>query len=148
MKDDVAIPLLVVGLPILVFGTVLLFRFLNSRRAMDHRERMRSLDLGQPLPVGAPGAGLVCATMGAGVPIAACFFALIATLSIRDEELTVIIWAFAMIVAVGGLVAGYRLALRLLSTPAPSARPFTPIQNAYDKPLADPDLYDVVGRRG
>jgi hypothetical protein len=148
MNDDVAIPLLVIGLPVLVFGTVWMFRFFHRRREMEHRERMRSLDLGQPLPGAAPGAGLVCATMGAGVPIAACFCALIATLSIRDEDLIVVIWAFTMIIAVGGLVAGYRLALRLLASPAPSARPFTTIPSAHDKPQTDPDLYDVVGRRG
>lgn len=148
MNDDVVIPLFAIGLPALIACAVMAFRFGAARREMTHRERMRALELGQPLPGGPPGAAPACAAIGAGVPIAACLFAMIATLETRGDDLAVGFWFVAMIVSLAALFTAYRLALRLFFPNGETDRYSNMQHGAHDKQTSDPDLYDVVSRRG
>ncbi len=148
MNDDVVIPLFAIGLPFLIVCTVMGFRFGASRREMTHRERMRALELGQPLPGGSPGAVLACAAIGAGVPIAACFAAMIASLTTRDDDLAAMIWLGAVLVALTGLYFGYRLACRLLFADKFTHSRAFETNTSQKQNIPDPDFYDVVSRRG
>jgi hypothetical protein len=152
MSDDVFIPLFAIGMPILLALSIVAIKHRARHREMRHREQMRALELGlAPAAGAAPGAAMVCAAIGAGVPVAACFFAMLTTVTARDAEVAAIAWPIAMIVGVGGLICGYRLAIRLLvADGAATAGRYAPTGAglATSKDVTDPDLYDVVGRRG
>jgi hypothetical protein len=148
MSDDVIIPMLAIGMPIILVVTIQGFRFVSAQREMRHREHMRAMELGQPPSGGPPGTALVCTAIGAGVPIAACFFAMLVSMETRQEEVALIIWGGAMIISLAALFAGYRLALRLFFTNGGMDRYPNNLHSAHKPDISDPDLYDVVSRRG
>ncbi len=105
---------------------------------------MRALETGQPLPNRTlwP-AALTLTAIGAGVPIAAFFFTLIATLngSVPGE-----IWIAPVVTTFFTTLLTGSLAPNLLGSARPAPGPDSLANDS--KPSFDPDAYDVVGRRG
>src|SRR5262249_2295362 len=113
------------------------------RGEWQHRERMRALELGLPIPQSNGWPALVAMVLGGGVPAAAFFFSWLrlATSRLRDD-----VFIAAALAGTTGVVCGYKLAGRLLAAQeatselhvARNGKPF----------VSDPDAYDVVSRRG
>jgi hypothetical protein len=117
-----------------------------------HLERMKRFEMGLPdLPSDrAWPKALVCIAIGAGVPVTAFVVTLIAYLNkgmVRDDG----IWAAPTFVSMFSVVSGGCLARHLLGKASESGRPpeaAGPLPVGGAKPAADPDAFDVVGRRG
>jgi hypothetical protein len=141
----------------------------TRKRELEHKERMKALEMGLPVPGAAPWPALTAIAIGAGVPIAALAAALIATamaprppadadhlaLSVwtqRDQTTGYhgLVWGGASGIGVTAVLAGAVLAWRYMGLRhSPSHN-----HHAYDeagyaaKPPLDPDAYDTVSRRG
>jgi hypothetical protein len=139
----------------------------SRKRAYEHTERMKALELGIAPPGDNAWPAAVCIAIGAVVPISAMGIAMIVTLVTqrsmmldgnsvswpmsRFEEFHGILWGCATAVGVIGVIGGVALAFRLLGgrkrpVRPPAADPFA--QVAQLKPSFDPDAYDTVSRRG
>lgn len=140
------IPFAGMAVPVAIVATVTITKHLARKRELEHMERMRALQMGIPIDSGGHAwKALACSAIGAGVPIAAFLTVWIANLTTHraSEEA----WFVAFVVSLVAVVSGARLARALLSSPAPS-QPYAPAYYQTAKPSADPDLYDVAGRRG
>jgi hypothetical protein len=118
----------------------------RRNRELEHIERMRRLEAGLADPPAEalwPRA-LVCAAIGAGVPVSAFVVTLIAYLNKSDAAGE--IWFVPIIVSVVSLITGGTLSSHLLGPKAGSAP--TGADQVASKPSVDEDAFDVVGRRG
>jgi hypothetical protein len=122
----------------------------QRKRELEHDERMKRLELGLPEP--ALGAAwpraLVCAAIGAGVPVAAFVVTLIAFLWKPFVEPE--IWVAPVVVSLVAVLTGGLLAVKLLSPTESSGLGAGParLTRGVSKPAADPDAIDVVAARG
>jgi hypothetical protein len=133
---------------------ILVVRNGQRRREWEHAERMRSLEMGLPVPPrDAPWAkAAVCIAIGAGVPLVAFVFTYLAFTSKSgvDGE----IWLAPALVSGASVIGACILAGTMFhggsksgnSSGADSLNGRQPI--AGEKPPYDPDALDVVGRRG
>jgi hypothetical protein len=146
MIDNLIIPLAGIALPAVIVPTILAFRHSAKKREYEHLERMKALETGQPVPGESQlAAATTCVAIGAGVPIGAFFFTLIASLSspnMADE-----VWIAPVVVSGIALMSSLSLARSLFRPKAPAN---STIADAHlnGKPSFDPDAYDVAGSRG
>ncbi len=154
------------GVEILLIVAVIVapmgFGFHHAARKRDylHRERMKALEMGLPVPGDNAWSAAVCIAIGAVVPVGALIVALVATSLARSNdrelppEMAVLvqtrssgpetaIWTGSTLVGLAGVVGGSTLALRLFGSRQRSKH-----SDGFAKPVVDPDAYDVVGRRG
>lgn len=135
--------MIVVGLPV-----VLSMRHARRERELEHAERMKSLELGRPLPgekaelASAP--MNKCLGIAIWVPLGALGIAMAATANpMTAATSSEGIWLAAGAVGVAGVICGTILALRIPPRDAgsePAAR--------AEKPSYDADALDVVSSRG
>lgn len=136
------IPIVGILMPMVLVPTILVLRFVHRRHEWRHRERMRALELGRPIPPPDRGwPALVAIALGAGVPIGTFGFAWLTALTSGRAGEDVFIPA--TVVSCVALGIGAKLALRLLPAREPADDPA-----GLTKPALDPDAYDVAGRRG
>lgn len=129
---------MVLAIPLIAI--VLGVRQSRYEREVEHRERMKALELGRSLPRDAPfwSPNRLCAAMGILLPLALFGLAFGFTRFMRTEH-TEAVWVFAGLTAMTGMVCGTILAVLLpRREPAP----------ADTKPMFDPDALDTTGRRG
>ncbi|GIW86109.1 MAG: hypothetical protein KatS3mg108_0433 [Isosphaeraceae bacterium] len=143
-----------------------LYHQARRQRELAHKERLRALELGMPLPGAVPWPALMVILIGAGVPIAALAAALLATAigprapqSADPVILTIwsrqnpptayygVVWGSAAGVGITAVIAGTLLAWRLMNAQRPSDRLADPTYAAKPE-LLDPDAFDTVSRRG
>jgi hypothetical protein len=139
--EPILIPIVALLIPIIVVPTALGLKHARFLREVEHRERMRAMELGRALPESQSWSptGLAGA-IGAGVPIASMVIAGMATHS-DAHSYAASIWKAAGLVGLGGVICGTILAaLRFAARPQPAP---DMVKADYD-----PDAYDVVGRRG
>ena len=148
MVPSTVVPLAGIALPAIVVPLVIFGKLAGNKRYYRHLERMAAIKAGVPLPEPAPlpGPGAIVA-IGAGVPIASVFGALLTTANLPEYNgdmlpLVAIIWSFAMMIALAGLATSlilgvmlHRAHRRAVETPLPSTKP------AYD-----PDMFESAGR--
>lgn len=142
------VPLAGIMLPAAIVGTVMTVRHLGRSRELAHRERMEAIRMGiSPNIGGHAWRALTCSAIGAGVPAVAFFSAWLTNLtSSRQHEEA---WLAAFVVGVVAVVSGGRLARALFAQPAQAgASNHSESYGPNGKAGVDPDLYDVVGRRG
>ena len=141
MRPEIVVPLAGIALPAFLVPLILAFRQGSKKREFAHMERMRALEMGQPVP----GESLwpqafTCAMIGAGVPIGAFLFTFLA--AVNMPSLTGEVWMAPGVVSCFALMASAGLAKTL----------FHPTKDTKGKAQAklqmDPDAYDVVGSRG
>jgi hypothetical protein len=144
MNPDILIPLSGIALPVVLVPTILVLRQSAKKREFEHKERMKALETGQPVPGEAAWpAALVCASIGAGVPVGSFLFTFLA--SVNSPRMPEEIWLAPVAVSVFALMTCGKLASKLFRTAAP---PASPRPDLNGKPAFDPDAYDVVGSRG
>ena len=158
------IALAALAIPIILVPLVLLLKFRIRKREWDHLERMRSLELGVPLPVQHRMGGVVA--IGAGVPIVAFVTALVATAILLSEtsdlgrwaakggdlayESSVnipklgIIWGSAFSTSCFALIIALILGIMQARTYS-KALQSSSWTGGYAKPAFDPDTYDFAG---
>jgi hypothetical protein len=140
-----AIPILALLIPIVIVPTALGLRLARQHREMEHKERIKALELGRTLPQDEPWCtpARISLVIAAGVPVGAFGFACMATAAAGFQE---DIWMSAMSVSVVSVISGSILAAKHF---AQRAQAEARVQ-AEDAKLAvdDADAYDVVGRRG
>ncbi|WP_165219013.1 hypothetical protein [Aquisphaera insulae] len=147
MNEGILIPIFALLVPIVVAPTGIIMKYRQRKREMLHRERIRAIELGMPVPPGDHGLGLSIPVIGGCVPIAAILGALLLSMFLFRAEsdaipMVAIVWAFATAISVAALVT----ALILGYLAARSSRPVE--QPASFKSVYDPDAYDVVSSRG
>jgi hypothetical protein len=147
--DPLVIPIVAILMPLLLVPIVLVLKFRHSRREWEHKERMKAMETGLPIPPSATMGGV--AAVGAGVPIASVLSAAVASLllpttpSHDHEAIHGIIWFGAVLIS--ALAFGSSLVLAHMHSRALHAS--TNSQRlAGTKPAFDPDSYDVVSSRG
>lgn len=150
MNDEaLLIPIFALMIPLAVAPTAIVVKYLRYRRDLQHRERMKALEMGVvPYPTSHWPAAFAVVGIGVGVPVGSFLVAWFATLTSHlGEE----VFAFAMIVSIVALVQGGRLVTRLLPTsvnPADRANDWEPRPYEGKSRINDPDAFDVVSRRG
>lgn len=132
---------IVVGLPVWMG-----IRHARHDRELQHAERMKALELGllPPGEVSRPWTPVrLAAAIGLWVPIAVFGGAFLAAMGGYREPGP---WWAAGAIGVAAVAGGTILLLRLPASTEPQ-RP-DPIPRAPKLPVADPDAFDVAGRRG
>ncbi|GIW86108.1 MAG: hypothetical protein KatS3mg108_0432 [Isosphaeraceae bacterium] len=150
MHEEVLIPLGVFAFVTAIVTVTTVSKQVGRHRDYAHKERLRALELGQPIP-STFWPSMAAIAMGAVVPIVALSIAFVASITHAGGEE---VWAFAGMVGLTGIGCGTFLVTRLLrmtttAGPGPSwNRPFeSDWQPAKPEPL-DPDAFDTVSRRG
>jgi hypothetical protein len=141
MSDEV-IPLAGIALPMVLVPTILVLKQIRLKREWEHWERMRAMELGQSLPGTDKWPAIAAIAIGAGVPVGAFFCSWLAVMTAHAADEVFIAATF---VGLGGVWGGTSLMKRLV------ARRELPAEALYPsngKPANDPDVFDVVGRRG
>jgi hypothetical protein len=139
MSHNVALilPLVALLIPIILVPTILGLRHARIDRELEHRERMRALELGRTLPKDEPwwSPGRIALAIGAGVPMVVFFLAWMTTDSVESHTP----WISAGIVAMTAVLCGSFLAHRhLIHVERAEAR------GAWaEKPRFNADEYDM-----
>lgn len=139
----------------------------GRKREMEHKERLKALEMGLPVPGAAPWPALTAILIGAGVPVAALAAALVATAigprAPQDADHMTLaawssqnhstayygtVWGGAAGVGVTAVLAGAVLAWRAMGLRARTDRGGYVEAPYAAKPPLDPDAYDTVSRRG
>jgi hypothetical protein len=132
----------------MIIGSTQAVKKAQRKREMEHDERMRSLEMGLvPHPRGLDWpAATVCIAIGAGVPIGSFVVAWLACLTAGVPEQ---IWFAPVFVSFAAIGTARKLALRIIE-PKGNARTFAREKSAssVEKPVFDPETFDVVGSRG
>lgn len=127
-------------------GLLLLIMGINnaqSRRAWEHAERMKAMEMGYTLPArdSSWARASVCIAIGAIVPIVSMCLGVSVNLDpIHRPELW---WFLSSVVAITGVGCGFKLASRMFR-PDDDTR----AARAAAKPVSDPEAFDFAGRRG
>jgi hypothetical protein len=151
--DPLIIPIVAILMPLVLVPTILVMKFRHKRREWEHRERLRAMDGPMPLsrlagPVGSGGV----AAIGTAVPTVSVLAAFLTGLTWEpttpsDVPLPAVAWGCAVVISVAGLVTSLVLALVQARTQRQLASAASAQLNAQ-KPVFDPDMFDVVGSRG
>jgi hypothetical protein len=142
------IPILGILMPIGLVPIIMFMKHRTLQREWQHKERMRAIEMGVP-PSPATAGGSVVA-IGAGVPIASVIAAAVTSLSYQPssigDEVPVfgIAWGCACLISILGMGSGL-----LLAHVQGRARKDSESLHAMrdNKPIFDPDAYDVVSSR-
>ena len=136
---EVLIPLAAMAMPIVLVPTIMAMRQASKKREYEHLERMKALETGQPIPGELNWAGaIVCAAVGAGVPIASFLFTFLAT--VNASNVPGEIWIAPVVTSFFALFSAAKLGTSIFQP----AKPATGEQ--VGKPVYDPDAYETVGR--
>lgn len=136
----------------------------GRKRELEHKERMRALEMGLSLEPSRPWAAWAAIAIGGVVPVAALVVGLLATLlapkqDFSDPESIVlaskgfeayygITWGCVSMVGLAGVIAGAFLANRLIAQRG-AGLDASPHHGAFAaKPTFEPDTFDTVSRRG
>jgi hypothetical protein len=140
--NPIVIPLAGIALPLFLVPTILVLKHHQRKREWEHLERLKALEMGQPLPGTDAWPAAAAIAIGAGMPVGVFFAAWMACLTAGAES---VVFVPAMFVGLAGVGGGVMTMTRLLGS---RRTPKTPEHLANGKPEFDPDAYDVVGRRG
>ena len=138
--EGLVIPIIALMIPMVIVPTALGFRHARLLRELEHRERIRAMEMGRLLPQDETWTtpARIVAAIGAGVPLAALATAFLASQALGFHEE---IWIMSGMVGISGVVGGTYLAGRHL--PGRDESPATAFKAEFD-----PDSLDVVSRRG
>lgn len=140
MNEEILIPLAGIALPIVLVPTIMGMRQASRKREMQHAERMRALELGQPITGQSHWAAAVAA-IGAGVPLTSFIFTFLAYVNSHNPPGE--IWMAPTITSFFALVGAVKLGALAFKPPKPQVAD----EPAYNgKPHYDPDAYETVGR--
>ena len=144
MSDDILIPIVAILMPVVLVPTVMVLRQSARKREWQHRERMKSLELGVPIPGSEAWASRVAIAIGAVMPVCVFAIAWLASLTTRSDD----VWVAAAVVGGAGVLGGIRLAGRTISA-CPRIE-WESAETGYSqrqtKPPFNPDAYEAIVR--
>lgn len=136
----------------------------GRKRELEHRERMKALEMGISLPIDRAWAAGACIAIGAVVPVGALIVALIASLNAprfmqnggefvpwTPEQSAVYfgcVWGATISIGVVSVIGGSLLSWFLLGRGMNRAASSMTHGSRSAKPAFDPDEYDTVASRG
>jgi hypothetical protein len=133
-------------------GAVLLLLIMRinnaqARRAWEHAERMKAMEIGLPVPPRDSSAAkaAVCIAIGAVVPIAAMLIAWFGTA--ERPHYAEVVWVFSSVLAMTCVGCATGMA-GFLFRPGAGAKAERDDARMTAKPAIDPDAFDFAGRRG
>ncbi|MGO9467889.1 MAG: hypothetical protein ACLQIB_05970 [Isosphaeraceae bacterium] len=143
------IPLAAILMPLVLVPTTLFMKHRHQRREWEHLERMKEMEERLPAnPVQVLGRARGVAAIGAGVPIVSVFAAWLTTITYQpvsfDESIPGIAWGSAAIISVSAMFTGLLLARMQFR----AVKEMDADSTRNEKPVFDPDAFDVVSRRG
>ena len=138
------IPIFALLIPIIVVPASLALKYARYERELEHKERMRALELGRRMPGEEPWVtpGRISLAIGAVVPVGVFFFAWMADQAGGHQDE---VWVGVTMVAITSVLCGSMLAAKHFNQQART--------NVYanvsspGKPMMDADAFDVVGAR-
>jgi hypothetical protein len=142
------LPIVALMIPIVVVPTALGVRLAKQKREMEHRERMKALDIGRSLPGDEPewSPARIALKIGAGVPLGVMAIAWLANLTLgRAGEGA---WQAASFIGLAAVIGGTVLAIKAINLAYQPHQDQHGYDNAAHKPAFDPEAYDHVGTRG
>jgi hypothetical protein len=149
MESVLIIPIMAMSIPIILVPTILILKHRHKKREWEHLERMKEME--ERLPT-TPAQALIrargVAAIGAGVPVASVFAAWLTSVTsnpvLSDNDLPTVAWGCAALVSGGAMLTS----LLLARMQARAIKEMTPPSDLDGKPVFDPDVFDVVSRRG
>jgi hypothetical protein len=150
LMDPIIIPIVAILMPVVLVPIILILKHRHRRREMEHLERMKALESRMPFAPGTSSPALKgVAAIGAGVPIAAVFAALLTTTALSDGArdpvaVAAVNWGCAALISAAAFITSLLLAL-MHARAAHHADEASAMNNA--KPIYDPDTFDVVSSR-
>jgi hypothetical protein len=149
MNDDalvVLIPIVAILMPLVLVPTVIVLRQRDRRREWEHRERMKAMEMGLPVPGTEVWASRVAIALGAVMHVGVFAIAWLATLTTTVDE----VWIAATLVGGAGVLSGARLASRAIwgRHRAEQEGQRSGLAHAHAKPQFDPDAYEAIVRHG
>jgi hypothetical protein len=142
------IPIVAILMPLMLAPTVMALKHRTAKREWQHKERMKAMEMGLPVPGSAAGS---VAAIGAGVPIASVMTAALTCLSYHPsssgDEVPVfgIAWGCAFLISILGMATS--LVLAHIQNRGRRESEATMYATRNGKPIFDPDAYDVVSSR-
>lgn len=139
--DPLIIPIVALLIPMVIVPTALGIKHARYLREVEHAERMRAMELGQTYHTDRDGSpALLAGGIGIGVPIVSMGIAFEVAKTVESSDA---LWAAACMVGVAGVICGTILAgIQFARRDQPAAA------SRVEKPVYDPDQFDVVGSRG
>jgi len=138
--------IIILGFTVSILPIVLAFKHSRRQLELDHAERMKAIELGQPVPRQGAGeddhstrAARLAMALGVVVPLGSLGCAFFASLALGFHQ---DIWVAGGMVALGGVLCGGLLAGQTFG-----ANKSSPGRTDL-KPYVEEDAYDVVGARG
>jgi len=148
--DPLLVPITGILMPLLLVPTIITMKHRHRRREMEHRERMKAMELGlSNRPGQAPGDMKSIAWIGAGVPIASVIMAFLTCsegpAAVEEVPLAAIVWSGAALISGGAMLTSLIMAFMVGRLRKTGDSPYA--MNGA-KPVYDPDAFDVVSSRG
>jgi hypothetical protein len=151
MNNELIIPLAGIMLPMMLVPTIITLVHRLKRREWQHKERLRAIELGVPVPDTEPrvGSGTLTA-IGAGVPAISVVGALLTSSSVPYDHpefvpALAITWGCAFLISACGMITSLVLGGMIMRSRQPAR---SGGEQHAAKPALDPDAYDVVSMRG
>jgi hypothetical protein len=146
MHEDILIPIVAILMPLFLVPTVMVLRSSSRKRECQHRERMKAMEMGLPVPGIEAWSGRTAIAVGAVMPVGVFFMGWLANLTTHNDD----VWVAVALVAVAGVFGGIRLAGRQVGWMArPAVKPQlrrAAQERGAAKPAFDPDAYDAIAR--
>ena len=149
-NEALLIPIVAILMPLVLVPTVLILKHRHRRREWEHRERMKAMEIRLPAPTSdSPGMGRAVAQIGAGVPIVSVLAAFVTGLTWDpttggDVPIPAVAWGCASLISALALASSLILARM---QPRTSAVANSSHEMNNEKPVFDPDAFDVVSSR-
>lgn len=151
MSEELVIPIVAILMPVFLVPTIIAMKHRQKKREWEHLERMKLAEMGGS-PVSVPDSAVAKSILmiGGGVPMASVFAAYLTSSSVpfpapHSLEIAAVSWGCAFLISMAALVTS--LVLGVVHSRSLKNASSHDLREA-SKPVYEPDLFDVVGRRG
>lgn len=144
MQAEIVIPIVAILMPLALVPTVMVLRQSARKREWQHRERMKAIDLGIPVPGAEAWMGRSAIAIGAIMPIGVFAVAWLASMTTHHDE----VWLAAALVSAAGVIGGARLGghRSVVKHQQEGEHRLSAFTRANGKPSFNPEAYDAIAR--
>ena len=144
---ETVIPVVAILMPLFLVPTIILLKQAGRKREWEHRERMKALELGLPVPGSEAWTGRAAIAVGGIMPVGVFAVAWLASVSSHHPDESP--WLAAAIVGGLGVFCGARLVGSLAGRRGGDESAEAAVRPAgLRKPAFNPDAYDAIARHG
>ncbi|RUL82338.1 hypothetical protein [Tautonia sociabilis] len=145
MDEALVIPIVAILMPMFLVPAVILMRQSARNREWQHRERMKAMELGLPVPGAEAWAGRSAIAIGAVMPVGVFVASMVTNATTRNDD----VWVAAAFVSLAGVIGGVRLAGRQFGMQAKGRgrqAEAVAFDRRHGKPAFNPDADDAIAR--